>query len=83
MALPSLSDVGPAQVITAVTPSDTLNLPRGSTRGLLVGVAGAATVIDSQGNIVTGIPLQQGFNPISVSRVFATGLTASNIWALN
>ena len=82
MATPSLSENGPAQVIAAVTPSDTINLPRGACRALICGVGGAATIVDSQGNIATLYPLQQGYNPVSAIRVYSTGLVAANIWAL-
>jgi hypothetical protein len=51
-------------------------------RGLLVGTAGAATVTDGVGGTRTLIPLQQGYNPISITNVSATGLTAADIWAL-
>jgi hypothetical protein len=72
---------GPAVAIKAVTKSDTLDLPDGACRALLVGTAGTATVIDAEGNTATSIPLQQGYNPLSVTRVKAGG-TADNIWAL-
>lgn len=49
-------------------------------RALLVNVGGTADVIDAAGNIVTGIPLQAGYNPIYVTKV--TLGTASGVWAL-
>ncbi len=51
-------------------------------RGVLVGTAGAATVTDAGGVVATLIPLQQGYNPISIQLVSATGLVAANMWAL-
>lgn len=51
-------------------------------RGVLVGTAGAATVTDAGNVVATLIPLQQGYNPISIQLVSATGLTAANMWAL-
>lgn len=72
----------PAVAIVPVSPSDTLDLPDGPCRGLLVGVGGNATIIDASGNIVPNVPLQQGYNPIAVRRVNATGIGASAIFAL-
>jgi hypothetical protein len=71
-----------ARAIVAVNTSDSTDLTNGTCRGLLVGTAGAATIIDASGNTATLIPLQAGYNPIGVSRVFVTGLTAANLWAL-
>lgn len=72
----------PARTVVPVTASDTVNLLDGPCRALLVGTAGVATVIDSDGNTVSLLALQAGYNPVSVRRVFSTGLTAANIWAL-
>lgn len=64
----------------AVTAADA-DLPGGVCRGLLVGTAGLANLMDVDGNVRTGIPLQQGYNPLVVRQV-RTGTAASNIWAL-
>ena len=72
---------GPAIAIKLVTRSDTVDLPDGACRALLVGTAGTATLIDADGNTSVNVPLQPGFNPLSVTRV-KTGGTADNIWAL-
>jgi len=53
----------------------------GVCRGLLVGTAGTATIVDADGNTCTDIPLQAGYNPIQVRKITSLG-TASNIWAL-
>lgn len=71
-----------ARKIIPVTPSDTVALPTGPTNGLLVGTAGAATIVEEDGTVRASVPLQAGYNPISVLRINATGLTAANIWAL-
>jgi hypothetical protein len=71
-----------AIAVKAVTPSDTEDFPDGMARGLLVGTAGAATILPADGGQATLIPLQAGYNWIAVRRVFLTGLTAANIWAL-
>ena len=66
--------------IVAVTKADS-NLPSGVTKALLVGTAGTANLMDEDGNTVTNVPLQAGYNPLRVSQV-RTGGTASDIWAL-
>lgn len=72
----------PATTLAPVTASDGVDLPGGVCRALLVGSGGLATVIDASGAERVGVPLQSGYNPIRVGRVKATGLAASNIWAL-
>lgn len=52
-----------------------------TTRGLLVGTAGTATVTDADGNSVANIPLQAGYNPLQIQKLTALG-TASDVWAL-
>jgi hypothetical protein len=72
---------GPALAIKLVTKSDTADLPDGACRALLVGTAGTATLVDADGNTAVSVPLQVGYNPLSVVRIKAGG-TADNIWAL-
>lgn len=72
---------GPAAQIIPITPDDESDLPNGVCRAVLVGVAGMVDLIDASGATRSGVPLQQGFNPIGVQRVL-TGGTASNLWAL-
>lgn len=74
--------VAPAGRWVPVTASDTLDLPDGVCRALLVGTAGAADIIDADGTARSAVPLQAGYNPGGVQRVKATSLTAANIWAL-
>lgn len=73
----------PATSLVKVDGSDTVNFD--SCRGLLVGTAGAARIVTVD-DVDTGgtnlVPLQQGYNPIACKRIYLTGLTASNIWAL-
>lgn len=71
----------PASKLAPVVPNDTIDLPGGVCRALLVGTAGTANLIDASGGARTGVPLQQGYNPIGVQRVM-TGGSASDIWAL-
>ena len=71
----------PASRIEPVTPDDNNDLPGGVCRALLVGTAGTANFIDASGGERTGVPLQQGFNPLGVRRI-KTGGSATGIWAL-
>jgi hypothetical protein len=71
----------PASRILPITPDDENDLAGGICRALLVGTAGTATLVDASGAEQSGVPLQQGFNPIGVRRV-KTGGSAVNLWAL-
>ncbi len=64
----------------AVTPSDSTDLEY-TTRGLYIGVAGNLSVVMAGGDTVI-IPVQAGLHPLSVSRVRATGTTATGIVAV-
>ena len=78
-------ELRPSGCIRAVSKSDTNYIPQVDgrwPRGLLVGTAGAATLIDATGAECEGVPLQAGYNPISVQRINATDTAADNIWAL-
>lgn len=57
------------------------DLPGGTCKALLVGVAGTANLVDADGGVRAAVPLQQGYNPLRCVRV-ATGGTATDIWAL-
>lgn len=74
----STAPTSSATKIVAV--SSGVDLPSGPCRALLVGTAGTATVIDTEGGTATNIPLQTGYNPIRVSKV--TFGTAADVWAL-
>ncbi len=74
--------VAPASQMFLVVPDDNVDLPNGVCRGLLVGTAGAANIIDASGNACNSFPLQTGYNPIGATIIKSTGLLASNIWAL-
>jgi hypothetical protein len=71
----------PASKLVPITPDDDADLPDGVCRALLVGTAGTANLIDASGGERSGVPLQQGFNPIGVRRVM-TGGGAADLWAL-
>jgi hypothetical protein len=74
------SDSAPATTFVLVTKADA-NLAAGACRALLVGTAGTANLMQQDGTIRTDVPLQAGYNPLSVLQV-RTGGTASDIWAL-
>lgn len=72
-----------AQKAVAVTPSDSVDLAAGPTKGLYVGGAGNVAVQMQDGSSVTFTALAVGvFHNISVKRVLATGTTAASIIAL-
>jgi hypothetical protein len=71
----------PAASLVPITKSDSTDFTGGICRGLLVGTAGTATLIDATGTERLNVPLQAGYNPLRVMRV-KTGGTADNIWAL-
>lgn len=70
----------PAQAILEITPDDDADNCDGC-RAILCEVAGDAKVTDSAGNTVT-IPMQQGYNPIRLKRVWSTDTTATGLFAL-
>ncbi|MBH0112716.1 hypothetical protein I5E68_07095 [Novosphingobium sp. YJ-S2-02] len=76
----SLYDVNAAGQYPLVTKANN-DLPNGMCRGLLVGVAGTANLMDRLGNVETDVPLQAGYNPLMCLQV-RTGGTADNIRAL-
>lgn len=71
------------QGAVAVTTSDSVDLTNGATFGLDVGVSGDVVAIMSNGNTFTFTGLAAGVvHPLSVTRVKATGTTATNINAV-
>ena len=77
---PSLS--GPASHAFAVTPNDGSDLSE-TTRALYVGTGGALAAVMASGATVTFASLASGtFLPVRVTRVLATGTTASAILGL-
>lgn len=80
MTRPTPLSGGPAGLIVPVTKADA-DLPNGLARGLLVGIAGTANLMDASGAIRTAVPLIEGFNPLTVFQVRVGG-TADDIWAL-
>ncbi len=73
----------PAGRAAAVTPNDSADLPVAANR-LYIGVAGDVTCIPvGQAGSVLFKAAPVGILNVSVSRVLATGTTATNILALN
>lgn len=65
----------------AVTPSDSVNLPNGTTKALLVGTAGVVKVTFSSG-VTCVVTLSAGtWHQMSVLRVWAASLTAASVVA--
>ena len=67
----------------SVTPSDSADLAIGFCRGILVGTAGAVRVTLVSGTLVTFPSLVAGvIHPISATRIWASGTSASSIVAV-
>lgn len=74
------ASTAPAGYGLAVTPSDTTALY--ATRALYVGSAGSVAVTDLNGNVTYANVMAGSILPIQVTKVLATGTTASNIVAM-
>jgi hypothetical protein len=73
---------GPASNAAAITPNDTTDLGT-VCRGIYVGGAGDLAVITAGGDTVTLTAVAVGVvYPLRVSRVLATGTTATNLVAV-
>jgi hypothetical protein len=81
-ALYSSALTGPAERAEPVTPSDSVDLEFMS-RAIYVGVAGDLRVTVKSGQTVTLVAAAVGWHPIRVSRVWATGTTATDIVAFS
>ena len=71
----------PASDAKIVTPADATDLPEGTTKSILVGVAGDLAVVTEGGTSIT-LPVVVGYNPLRVKQIEATNTTATNIFAL-
>ena len=75
-------NTAPAEGAAAVTPNDSTDLTTLS-RALYVGSGGSIAVVVADGSTVTFVGVLSGsVLPVRVSRVLATGTTATNIVAL-
>jgi hypothetical protein len=79
MSLDSLASASDAVV---VTPSNTVNFTRGPCRSLYVGSGGNIAVVIGGETITFANAAAGSVLPIKVSRVDATGTTASSLLAL-
>jgi hypothetical protein len=70
----------PAQHAAAIVPSDSTTIT--TTRSVHLGTAGNLRVTMSGGEVVTYYNLAAGWHPLSVSRIWSTGTTASLIVAV-
>ena len=74
---------GPATHANAITPSDTLDVTY-ATRALYIGVGGNVKVTMISGDVVTLTGVVAGtMLPIRVTRVWATGTSASSMTGLD
>lgn len=76
------SQTAPAQRLVPVIPSDTTDLPDGTSRGLYVSRGGVLQVMDPGGGTVVLASLDCQYHPICARRVLADGTTAAGIVAL-
>lgn len=78
-----LGVTSPATHIAAISPDDSNDLANVTT-GILASAACTVKLTTSGGETVTSFPMQAGYNPIRVARVFSTGTTLSGatLWAL-
>lgn len=65
----------------AVTPSDTVDLPNGVTRAIMVGADGSLAVTYANGTSDTIYLIAGVVHPIQVLRVKSTGTTATGVKA--
>jgi hypothetical protein len=75
------ASTSPGDKYAPVTKSDSVDLPDGPCRTLLVDADGTANLVEKDGTVRANYPLQKGYNPIVVKRV-NTGGTATGIWAI-
>jgi hypothetical protein len=67
----------------AVTPSDTVDLAGGATRGIYLGATGNVSLDNGTDSAVIFVALAAGvIHPIRATRVRATGTTATSILAI-
>ena len=73
------NSVAPSGIYVPVTKGTAL--ASGPCRGLWVGTAGTANLVDYDGITRSNVPLFQGLNPLGCTAVNSGG-TAADIWAL-
>lgn len=73
---------GPSSRFVPFEPSDETDLPLGLSRGLFVGQAGSFVAVDAHGAQVSFVSNAAQYHPLRVTRILATGTTASGFVAL-
>lgn len=75
----TFSQFGPTGRLVQLTKADDtdIDIPR----GLWVGTAGSANLVDEHGNVLSDFPLKEGYNPVRI-RQLETGGTADDIWGM-
>lgn len=68
----------PANDAALVTPSDTVDLPA-VPKGVYIATEGALRITMLSGTTLTTPTLHVGWHPLKVTRIFATGTTATGI----
>jgi hypothetical protein len=73
-----VSDTAAANSIVAIVSA----APIAATRAVKANAQGTATIITANGETIAGYQLEQGYNPISVTKITLDGtLTAGNVFA--
>lgn len=78
------NDMTPINVVLAVTPNDTTDLPAGNCRAFFASAAGNITFTDTAGNSVVLVVTSTTIGTlmwIRAKRILATGTTATGIYA--
>ena len=70
----------PAKVIIKLTSGVDFGATLGPTRGICVGTAGTATLVDAEGNVPVDFPLKEGDHPYRITKI--TLGTAADVWGL-
>jgi hypothetical protein len=71
----------PADEWVPITPSDSTDLTY-IPRALYIGTAGALKAVDGTGTARTMANAVAGYHPLRPRRIYSTGTTATDIWAL-
>ncbi len=78
----SVAFIGPIRSIVSITTSDTVDMVTGPCRSVYVGVAGNLKITTPSGEDVTLVGLAAGiWHPFMAVRIWATGSTATDIFA--
>jgi hypothetical protein len=76
------SQTGPGRALRPITPDDAADLPEGMARSLYVSGAGAVALLDATGARAVIQSAGCQYHPIHVTRVLASGTTATGLVAI-